>query len=155
MNSTTTTTDTRSIAWRPIVIATSGLCGRQGIRARISTTSVPAVLAHQELALEPHGVTSSAAIAAGERNHALDAVGAGVLQDIADRLAKDSVTARGVVVIGAPVDEINRAADRERTDLIVMGTHGRTGTRHLVAGSVAERIVRTSKAPVLTIRYPE
>jgi universal stress protein A len=77
------------------------------------------------------------------------------LQDIADRLAKDGVTARGVVVIGAPVDEINRAVDHERADLIVMGTHGRTGFRHLVAGSVAERVVRSSKVPVLTIRHPD
>ena len=77
------------------------------------------------------------------------------LQDIADRLAKDGVTARGVVVIGAPVDEINRAVERERADLIVMGTHGRTGFRHLVAGSVAERVVRSSKVPVLTIRHPQ
>ncbi len=77
------------------------------------------------------------------------------LQDIAARLAKDGVTARGAVVIGAAVDEINRAADAERADLIVMGTHGRTGLRHLVAGSVAERVVRTSKVPVLTIRHPE
>lgn len=77
------------------------------------------------------------------------------LQDIADRLAKDGVTARGVVVIGTPVDEINRAVDRERADLVVMGTHGRTGFRHLVAGSVAERVVRSSKVPVLTIRHPE
>ena len=77
------------------------------------------------------------------------------LQDIADRLAKDGVTARGVVVIGAPVDEINRAVERERADLVVMGTHGRTGFRHLVAGSVAERVVRSSTVPVLTIRHPE
>lgn len=77
------------------------------------------------------------------------------LQDIADRLARDGVTARGVVVIGAPVDEINRAVERERADLIVMGTHGRTGFRHLVAGSVAERVVRSSNVPVLTIRHPE
>jgi nucleotide-binding universal stress UspA family protein len=77
------------------------------------------------------------------------------LQDIAERLAKDGVTARGVVAIGAPVDEINRAVDKEGADLIVMGTHGRTGFRHLVAGSVAERVVRSSKVPVLTIRHPE
>jgi nucleotide-binding universal stress UspA family protein len=77
------------------------------------------------------------------------------LQDLVERLAKDGVTARGVVVIGATVDEINRAVDKEHADLIVMGTHGRTGFRHLVAGSVAERIVRSSKVPVLTIRHPE
>lgn len=88
------------------------------------------------------------------KEYAIQSAGAH-LQDIADRLAKDGVTARGVVVIGAPVDEINRAVDRERADLVVMGTHGRTGFRHLVAGSVAERVVRSSKVPVLTIRHPE
>jgi nucleotide-binding universal stress UspA family protein len=77
------------------------------------------------------------------------------LQDIANRLASDGVTARGVVVIGVPVDEINRAAHDHHADLIVMGTHGRTGFRHFMAGSVTERVVRSSKVPVLTIRHPE
>jgi len=77
------------------------------------------------------------------------------LQDIITRLAKDGATATGIVVLGAPIDEINRAIDDRRVDLVVMGTHGRSGLRHLVAGSVAERVVRTSKVPVLTIRHPE
>ena len=77
------------------------------------------------------------------------------LQDIAARLAKDGVTATGIVAIGTPVDEINRAVDEHAIDLVVMGTHGHTGIRHFVAGSVAERVVRTSKVPVLTIRHPD
>lgn len=77
------------------------------------------------------------------------------LQDIADRLSKDGVTATGIVVLGTPVDEINRAAGDHHADLVVMGTHGRTGFRHFVAGSVAERVVRSSKVPVLTIRHTE
>jgi nucleotide-binding universal stress UspA family protein len=77
------------------------------------------------------------------------------LQDIVDRLAKDGTTATGVVTIGNPVDEINRVIDEHNIDLVVMGTHGRTGIRHLMAGSVAERIVRSSKVPVLTIRHPD
>jgi len=77
------------------------------------------------------------------------------LQDIADRLAKDGVTATGVIKVGTPVDEINRAIDEHRVDLVVMGTHGRTGIRQLMAGSVAERVVRSSRVPVLTIRHPE
>jgi nucleotide-binding universal stress UspA family protein len=40
-------------------------------------------------------------------------------------------------------------------DLIVMGTHGRTGLSHLLVGSVAERVVRTARCPVLTVRHPE
>lgn len=39
-------------------------------------------------------------------------------------------------------------------DLIVMGTHGRTGFAHLMVGSVAERLVRTAPCPVLTVRHP-
>ena len=77
------------------------------------------------------------------------------LQDIADRLAKDGVTATGVLKVGSPVDEINRTVDEHKIDLVVMGTHGRTGIRQLMAGSVAERVVRSSRVPVLTIRHPE
>jgi nucleotide-binding universal stress UspA family protein len=77
------------------------------------------------------------------------------LQNIADRLAKDGVTAVGVIKVGTPVDEINRTVDEHKADLIVMGTHGRTGIRQLIAGSVAERVVRSSRVPVLTIRHPE
>ena len=109
----------------------------------------------------PHQLAPDAVIVPPEtgapisvKQYAIDSAEAH-LQDIADRLAKDGVTARGVVVIGAPVDEINRAVERERADLVVMGTHGRTGFRHLVAGSVAERVVRSSTVPVLTIRHPE
>jgi nucleotide-binding universal stress UspA family protein len=77
------------------------------------------------------------------------------LQEIIDRLAKAGVTATGDVVVGVPVDQINRAIDHHKADLVVMGTHGRTGLRQLMVGSVAERVVRSSKVPVLTIRHPE
>jgi nucleotide-binding universal stress UspA family protein len=77
------------------------------------------------------------------------------LQGIVEQLAKDGAVASYAVAVGAPVEEINRAVDEHRVDLIVMGTHGRTGIRHLMAGSVTERVVRTSKVPVLTIRHPE
>jgi nucleotide-binding universal stress UspA family protein len=54
------------------------------------------------------------------------------------------------VVVGYPVDAILEAA--EDADLIVMATQGRTGLPHLLIGSVAERIVRHSPKPVLTVR---
>jgi len=56
---------------------------------------------------------------------------------------------------GNAVDEILRAIDEYRPDLVVMATHGRTGVRHMLLGSVAERIVRLSPVPVLTVRAPE
>jgi universal stress protein A len=56
------------------------------------------------------------------------------------------------VVVGIPYRKIVEVAEEEKADLIVMTTHGRTGLSHLVMGSVAEKIVRTSPCPVLTIR---
>jgi universal stress protein A len=52
-------------------------------------------------------------------------------------------------------DEITRFASEGGFDLIVMGTHGRRGIKHLVLGSVAERVVRMARCPVLTVRMPE
>jgi universal stress protein A len=56
------------------------------------------------------------------------------------------------VVVGIPYRKIVEVADEEKSDLVVMTTHGRTGLSHLVMGSVAEKVVRTAPCPVLTIR---
>jgi len=56
---------------------------------------------------------------------------------------------------GSPSHEIVRFAEDQRMDLIVMGTHGRTGIRHLIMGSTAENVVRTAHCPVLTARSRE
>jgi nucleotide-binding universal stress UspA family protein len=57
-----------------------------------------------------------------------------------------------VVRRGVPAEEIKRFAQEEGIDLIVMATHGRTGVRHMVMGSVAERVVRLCSVPVLTVK---
>ncbi len=57
-----------------------------------------------------------------------------------------------VVKKGAAAEEISRFAEQEGIDLIVIATHGRTGLRHMLMGSVAERIVRSSGIPVLTVK---
>jgi len=53
---------------------------------------------------------------------------------------------------GAPATEILAAVADVRPDLVVMGTHGRKGVRHALLGSVAEKVVRHSPVPVLTLR---
>jgi nucleotide-binding universal stress UspA family protein len=57
--------------------------------------------------------------------------------------------------LGAPSDQIVRYAGERDIDLIVMGTHGRSGVAHMVMGSVAEKVVRTAPCPVVTVRHPE
>lgn len=56
------------------------------------------------------------------------------------------------VAIGHPFEQIVDIAKDESVDLIVMGTHGRTGLTHLMLGSVAERVVRLAPCPVLTVK---
>lgn len=56
------------------------------------------------------------------------------------------------VKVGVPAAEISSTAAEVGAQLIVMATHGRRGLAHFVLGSVAERVVRESKVPVLTLR---
>lgn len=57
-----------------------------------------------------------------------------------------------MIVTGAPAERIVRAARTRRADLIVMGTHGRSGLSRFLLGSVASRVIATSPCPVLTVR---
>ncbi len=68
--------------------------------------------------------------------------------------AASGVKSRTMVSYGDPAKEIVRIAEEESVDLIVIATHGLTGWQHLVFGSVAEKVVRTAKCPVLTVRCP-
>jgi nucleotide-binding universal stress UspA family protein len=56
---------------------------------------------------------------------------------------------------GTTYEEIVRLAQEESADLIVMGTHGRTGVKHLVMGSVARSVLKTAHRPVLIVEGPD
>jgi nucleotide-binding universal stress UspA family protein len=60
-----------------------------------------------------------------------------------------------VITSGATAPAIVNYAAQAGIDLIVVGTHGRGAVAHLLMGSVAERVVRTARCPVLTVRHPE
>ncbi len=62
------------------------------------------------------------------------------------------INAKGHVLIGYAAEEIVSKADEENADLIIMGTHGRTGLDRILFGSVAEKVVKHAKMPVLTVR---
>lgn len=78
-------------------------------------------------------------------------------QEAIDRVRSlaDGIPVEGAVVDGSPARQIVNYAIENDCDLIVMGTHGRSGVDRLLLGSVAERVVRTSDVPVLTVRVGE
>lgn len=79
----------------------------------------------------------------------------GKLDELAQQLRSDTQSVTTHLIEGAPYEGILNTAKRVGADLIVMATHGHTGFKHLLLGSVAERVVRLSEAPVLTVRAPE
>lgn len=74
------------------------------------------------------------------------------LAKVAARAQKAKARVKAVLVEGVPYDRIARVARSKRADLIVMGTHGRSGLSKFFLGSVAERVIALAPCPVLTVR---
>lgn len=74
------------------------------------------------------------------------------LMPLVESARKEGINARLVVLKGTPFKAITEAAGSEHADLVVMGTHGRTGLSRLVLGSVAARVAASAPCPVLTVR---
>jgi len=74
------------------------------------------------------------------------------LEARAGELRQRGIKASWRLQAGVPFEEIVKVAEEERVDMIVMGTHGRSGLNRVLLGSVAERVVRLGPCPVLTVR---
>jgi len=74
------------------------------------------------------------------------------LDKLVAKAKTSGVRAKAAVLEGAAYDQIVRFARSKRADLIVMGTHGRSGIAKLFLGSVAGRVVAGASCPVLTVR---
>lgn len=74
------------------------------------------------------------------------------LDEVVDLAEAHGVPVETELAEGSPSTEITQFAEAEDCDLIVMGTHGRGGIDRLLLGSVAEKVVRSARVPVLTVR---
>lgn len=74
---------------------------------------------------------------------------------VADDASREGITVETEIKTGYPADCILAYADEYSIDLVAMGTHGRTGVRRYVLGSVAESVIRLADVPVLTVRLTE
>ncbi len=84
----------------------------------------------------------------------LEASATNSLQDLIQQKIPKGLRVRAIIGHGDAAEEIVRTAVEENADLIVIATHGMTGWRHLIFGSVAEKVVRRAGCPVLTVRAP-
>ena len=135
-----------SSASRPALVKAIALAGQNGATLQIIHVLSPLVLpAGGDFAFMP--AETYEAIDLRARQHAQKQLAA-----LVARARKSGVRAAATLAEGSPHEQVPRAARRGRADLLVIGTHGRTGVSKLLLGSVAERLVRVSPCPVLTVR---
>lgn len=77
------------------------------------------------------------------------------LKEIIEKQIPTAVPADAIVRIGRPVESIVDSARQRHADLIIMSTHGHTGLKHMLLGSVTENVVRHAACPVLVVREHE
>lgn len=85
----------------------------------------------------------------------LEAEGRNALKHVEQRVEGSDIEVKGDLRVGVPHEAILAYAGKNDIDLIVMGTHGRTGDKKRIVGSVAEEVVRNADVPVLTVRMSE
>jgi universal stress protein A len=78
-----------------------------------------------------------------------------VVEKLRDLTRGTDVKASHVVRLGRAWQEVAEIAKEKKSDLIILATHGYTGLKHVLLGSVAEKIVRHAPCPVLTVRPDE
>lgn len=76
------------------------------------------------------------------------------LADVRDKKILKDLKVHQIISHGNPAYEIPRIAEEKHVDLIVMATHGETGWKHFIFGSVAEKVMRHVSCPVLSIHAP-
>ena len=77
------------------------------------------------------------------------------LKQTAESLTDRTLTPRLIVLSGLPAQVIEKCAADEKADLIVIATHGMTGWRHYLMGSVAQKVIQHVSLPVLAVRGPK
>lgn len=111
---------------------------------------------HDATLLVVHVEEPPAAYGCGEMYYGIpDPITEDLERMLADVVPTDpAVPCEHLMVTGDPAMAITRIADEEGVEMIVMGTHGRSGLMRLLMGSTAEAVVRRSTCPVLTYKQP-
>ena len=82
----------------------------------------------------------------------LEDEGKSILKEVRKRAEKDELTIEDVLIVGSPTHDMAKIVKKTNSDLVVIGTHGKTGLEKLILGSVAESALKTVQVPVLLVK---
>jgi nucleotide-binding universal stress UspA family protein len=82
----------------------------------------------------------------------LEDEGKDILKKVSERAENEDVAVEEVLIVGSPTHDMAKIVKKTRSDLVVIGTHGKTGLEKLILGSVAESALKTVKVPVLLVK---
>ncbi len=82
----------------------------------------------------------------------LEDEGKTILHGVSERGIKEDVKVEEVLIVGSPTHDMAKIVKKTETDIVIIGTHGKTGLEKLILGSVAESALKTVKVPVLLVK---
>ncbi len=82
----------------------------------------------------------------------LEDEGKSILKKVREKAEKEELTIEEVLLVGSPTHDMEKIVKKTESDLVVIGTHGKTGLEKLILGSVAESALKTVKVPVLLVK---
>ena len=140
--------------YRNIVIATDGSANsRRAVSCGIEIAKLSGAAVHVLYVVDTPSVISENWTACKETIHEVIMNDGKKILSRVKKIVEDSgLTVREVLLDGHPGNEIINFAENNNMDLIVMGTLGKTGFEKFLMGSVAEKVIRGSKVPVMVIR---
>lgn len=140
----------RPTSYTEILVATDGTAGSTGAIEH----SVEIADRHDAMLRALYVVDTKLGASTPVQN-VLEQDGKRAVSEVTTAAQAAGVSTNEQIVTGVPYRKILSAIDEHDVDLLVIGTHGRTGLDRLVLGSVAERLIRTADVPVLTVRATE
>ncbi len=82
----------------------------------------------------------------------LETEGKVILKNLRDKAEKKGLKVEEVLIVGNPIHDMEKIVKKTEADLVVIGTHGKTGLQKFILGSVAENALKTVKVPILLVK---
>lgn len=83
----------------------------------------------------------------------LEDEGKSILKKVRERAEKEDLAIEEVLIVGSPVHDMAKIVKKTRSDIVIIGTHGKTGLEKLILGSVAESALKTVQVPLLLVKW--